>query len=229
MTARLAVVDYGAGNLHSIVKALEALGTRPVVTDDPADLSGAAAIVFPGQGSACDAMFRLRGRHLVNPLAEAIAAGTPFLGVCLGMQVLLDLSTEGREQPLGCDEPCLGIVQGTVRRLPALPGLKIPHMGWNAVHPVVDSPLFSGIPDGMHFYHVHSYYADVEDTTLVAATTDHGITFATALWRGSFMATQFHPEKSGYWGLRLLENFLHHAGLSTTMPATALAGSRSCC
>jgi glutamine amidotransferase len=196
----LAVIDYEAGNLHSLAKALQALGGEPVVTADPRLLDCADALILPGVGSAVAAMRELRARGLVEPLRDAARSGRPFLGICLGLQVLLESSEEGEDGY----EPCLGVLPGRVRRLPA--GLKVPHMGWNSVEAGEGCPLFAGIPAGTHFYFVHSYYTDVEDVTAVAGWTQYGLRFPVAVWQGALMATQFHPEKSGRWGLALLRN-----------------------
>ncbi len=209
----LAVINYEVSNLHSLVKALHALGGQPVVTADPEHIAAADAVILPGVGSAVAAMRELRTRGLVEPLRAAARSGRPFLGICLGMQVLLESSEEGDEG----HEPCLGILPGTVRRLP--PGLKVPHMGWNSVEADSHCPLFAGFPPERHFYFVHSYYTDVRDASAVAGWTDYGLRFPVAVWQGALMATQFHPEKSGRWGLQLLRNFLEFAGTPLSPPA----------
>jgi imidazole glycerol-phosphate synthase subunit HisH len=215
----LAVIDYEAGNLHSLTKALQALGAEPVVTADPHLLNRADALILPGVGSAVAAMRELRARGLVEPLRDAAHSGRPFLGICLGLQVLLESSEEGQDG----HEPCLGVLEGRVRRLPG--GLKVPHMGWNSVEAREECPLFAGLPAGTHFYFVHSYYTDVQDTAAVAGWTDYGLRFPVAVWQGALMATQFHPEKSGRWGLALLRNFLAYSGQLTAehhaMPAAS--------
>jgi glutamine amidotransferase len=201
----LVVVDYDAGNLHSLTKALQGLGAEPVVTSDPRVLERADALILPGVGSAVAAMRELRARRLVEPVCEAARSGRPFLGICLGLQVLLESSEEG----IGGDEPCLGVLPGRVRLLP--PGLKVPHMGWNSVEANPACPLFEGVPQGSHFYFVHSYYTDVQDPSVVAGWTEYGLRFPVAVWQGALMATQFHPEKSGRWGMALLRNFLAYS------------------
>ncbi|GAC1397305.1 MAG: imidazole glycerol phosphate synthase subunit HisH [Chloroflexota bacterium] len=216
----LAVIDYEAGNLHSLNKALEALGVAPVVTADPRVLDRADAVILPGVGSAVAAMRELRARGLVEPLRDLARSGRPFLGVCLGLQVLLESSEEG----IDGDEPCLGVLEGRVRLLP--PGLKVPHMGWNSVEVNTSCPLFQGIPQDSYFYFVHSYYADVRDTAAVAGWTDYGVRFPVAVWQGGLMATQFHPEKSGRWGLAVLRNFLTFAGLAVAEPQAHGEGVR---
>ncbi len=197
----IAIIDYGAGNLRSVANAIAGLGHAPVVTSNPDDLSGAAAVVLPGVGAAADTMRNLEGRGFAGAIRRVVAAGTPLLAICVGMQVLFDETEEGGRHR------CLGIIPGAVRRLP--PGLKAPHMGWNQVTQKIQHPIFDSIPDGADFYFVHSYYADVQDGTVVAGTTDYGITFCSALVSGNLIATQFHPEKSGANGLRMYHNFLN--------------------
>ncbi|MBI2942204.1 MAG: imidazole glycerol phosphate synthase subunit HisH [Chloroflexi bacterium] len=199
----IAIVDYGAGNLRSVAKALEHVGATPAVTDCPEEVRRASAVVLPGVGAAADTMRNLAARGLVGPVREAIAAGKPFLGVCMGLQVLLDGSEEGGWQD------CLGILAGRVRRLPS--GLKVPHMGWNQVRQRQPHPVFAGIPDGAHFYFVHSYYVDPIDRSVVAGETTYGSTFPSVVIAGHVVATQFHPEKSGDVGLRFYANYLRWA------------------
>jgi glutamine amidotransferase len=201
MANTIAVLDYGAGNLRSVARAVEHVGFQPEVTSDPRVLERAAAAVMPGVGAAADTMRHLEASGLAAPVREYIEAGRPFLGVCMGLQVLLSVSEEGGEHP------CLDILPGRVRRLDA-PGLKIPHMGWNQVEQVREHPVFAGIPDGSYFYFVHGYYADPEDRSLVIGRTEYGMTFASAVARNGLVATQFHPEKSGRAGLQLYRNFL---------------------
>ena len=197
----IAVIDYQAGNLRSVQKALERFGARAAITSDPADVERADGVVFPGQGANDSSMRHLRAAGLVEPIEAYIRAGKPFLGVCLGLQLLLEGSDEGVE-------PGLGVLAGRVRRLG--PGLKVPHMGWNSVDFRVDHPLLDGIPNGSHFYFVHSYYADPADKDVVAGYTSYGMDFCSAAaWRNVF-AIQFHPEKSGDVGLRLYRNFVEH-------------------
>ena len=195
----IAIVDYQAGNLRSVAKALEKAGQRPLVTGNPEDIRRADALVLPGQGSNDSAMCALKERGLVEPIAGFIKGGRPFLGVCLGLQLLLQWSDEGVE-------PGLGVFSGGVRRLP--PGLKVPHMGWNQVNLCKEHPVLEGIPSGSYFYFAHSYYADPEDESLVAGTTTYGVKFCSVLARDNMVATQFHPEKSGNLGLKIYENFV---------------------
>ena len=198
----VAVIDYGAGNVRSVARALEAVGASPRLTRDHREVARAGALVLPGQG-ACDvAMRELMDRGLVDAIREAIAAGRPFFGVCLGLQLLFDWTDEGEAE-------CLGVVPGTVRRLP--PGLKVPHMGWNTVDIRTQHPVFDGVPSGSYFYFVHGYYPAPASEDAVAATTSYGIDFCCAVARGQMVATQFHPEKSGPAGLQLYKNFIRMA------------------
>ena len=196
---KLVVIDYQSGNLRSVAKALESTGVRPLITGDPADLEDADGLVLPGVGSGPAAMAALKQRGLVEPLREYVASGRPFLGVCLGLQLLMERTDEG-------DAPCLDIIPGDVKRLP--PTLKVPHMGWNTVHLEVEGPLFQSIPQDSHFYFVHSYYAAPQDAAAVAGTTEYGISFCSIYARDNVVATQFHPEKSGPVGLQFYKNFV---------------------
>jgi glutamine amidotransferase len=196
----IAIVDYGAGNLRSAVNAVSELGYRPKVTGSPQDVLNAQAVILPGVGAAADTMANLVGRGLADPLRRFIAEDRPFLGVCIGLQILFTGTEEG-----GWHE-CLDILPGRVRQLPSR--LKIPHMGWNQVKQKISHPIFDGIPDEANFYFVHSYYAEPDDRSLVAGETEYGIPMCSVLLRGNLIATQFHPEKSGEVGLRLYDNFL---------------------
>ena len=196
---KVVVIDYRSGNLRSVAKALEAVGASPVVTEDPLQIHSADALVLPGVGSGPAAMQALKSRGLDEPIKGYVAEGRPFLGVCLGLQLLLERTEEG-------DAPCLGIVPGNVKKLPA--GLKVPHMGWNSVNFNWDHPVFRGIPPSSHFYFVHSFYASPDSPEAVAGTTTYGIPFCSAYARGNLVATQFHPEKSGRIGLVIYRNFL---------------------
>ncbi len=202
----LAVIDYGAGNLPNVVRALTHIGAPLTVTSDPTVVANATAIVLPGVGATRDTMEQLTQRGLVPVIRDAIRRGVPFLGICVGMQVLLTDSLE-----FGHHE-CLGVISGTVRRFPA-EDLKVPQIGWNEVYAtptLSDHPLFDGIPDGSDFYFVHSYYCDVNDPAIVAGTTTYGASFPSILMRDTLVAAQFHPEKSGALGLRFLRNFVTH-------------------
>ncbi len=195
----IAVVDYGRGNLGSVENALGRLGMRAVVTEDPRVIEDARALILPGDGAFHDAMANLQARGLLEPIRSALDEGRPFLGICLGYQLLF---TESEEFGQGKG---LDVLSGVVRRFPG--GLKVPHMGWNSVEHTGDLAIFDGVPSGAHFYFVHSYYPTTSDTSLATATCTYGVTFPAAVGRGSLFATQFHPEKSQRWGLRLLENF----------------------
>ncbi len=196
---RIVIVDYGAGNLRSVAKAIEKLGYAPSVTGNPDDVKDADAVIFPGQGASESAMTALHAGGLVEPLREVIGRGIPFFGVCLGLQLLLETSEEG-------PSPCLGVAPGRVRLLPEQ--VKRPHMGWNRVDLVEEHPVFRGVESGSYFYFVHSYYAAPEDESLVLGTTDYGLRFCSVMARDNMVATQFHPEKSGALGLRLYESFI---------------------
>ncbi len=194
------ILDYDAGNLRSVVRAVERIGARPEVASVGAALDQADAVILPGVGAAADTMRNLRQRGLIEPIREYIAADRPFLGVCMGLQALMTASDEGG----GHD--CLDILPGRVVRLPA--GRKVPHMGWNRVRRKRESALFDGIPDGAYFYFVHSYYCDLSEAGDVLASTDYGVEVAAVVQRSNLAATQFHPEKSGAYGLRIYRNFL---------------------
>ncbi len=195
----IGVIDYQAGNLGSVETALRFLRLAYQVTDDPDSLSSYDRLLFPGVGAAGQAMAVLRGRGLDAAVAEWVQRERPMLGICIGMQVALDHSEES-------DTRCIGLVPGEVRRFPDDQDLKVPHMGWNEVHHS-GHWLFAGIPSGSTFYFVHSYYPDPQESVQGIAHTDYGVRFTSALEQGSFLATQFHPEKSGEHGLRLLQNF----------------------
>lgn len=199
---RVAVVDYGLNNLDSVCRALEECGAAPYVTAEAAGLRSADRIVLPGVGAFPDAMANLRGRGLADALRDEVAAGAPLLGICLGMQLL---ATEGFEVA-----PCdgLGLVPGVVVRLSAVAGERIPHMGWNDVHPVPGAALFDGIPDGADFYFVHSFHLVCDMAGDVAATSDYCGGFTASVQRGNVFGAQFHPEKSQAHGFALLANFL---------------------
>ena len=201
---KLVVVDYESGNLRSVSRALESHGVEPVVTGDPEELADADAVVLPGVGSGPAAMAALKCRGLVEPLRSFAAGGKPFLGICLGLQLLLDRTDEEG------GAPCLGIVPGRVRRLPEVadPPLKIPHMGWNSVQTDGEHPALAGIPSASYFYFVHSFYAEPDDTKGVVGSTTYGLPFCSIYAKGNLVATQFHPEKSGPVGLRIYKNFV---------------------
>ena len=196
----IVVVDYGAGNLASVANALDRIGAPVTVTHDPDVIRSAAGVIVPGVGAAEDTMKHLQSLELTDVIREVIGRETPYLGICMGMQVLLTRSFEGGEHQ------CLDVIPGSVYRLPD--GLPIPHMGWNQVRQQGIHPLFAGIPDDTDFYFVHSFYVQPDDPAWSGGVTEYGHQFTSAVCRGSVMGTQFHPEKSGHWGLRLLENFV---------------------
>ena len=195
------VIDYQAGNLTSVVRSLKVLGVEGEVTQDPAVVAGAARIVFPGVGAAGTAMAILKSLKLDQALRTAFEGGVPILGICLGTQVILEYSEEN-------DTPCLGLLPGKTRALPKQPGLKIPHMGWNTVRFIRDHPVFQGLPEAAEYYFVHSYYPAPAEERMVLGVTEHGVTFPSVMGLKNLVATQFHPEKSGRFGLQILENFL---------------------
>ncbi len=199
----IAVVDYDMGNLHSACKGLENAGAITKVTDSPADIEQADAVVLPGVGAFDPAVQHLRSRGLEEPIKQAIASGKPFLGICLGLQILFEGSEEGTE-------PGLGIVAGMVRRFRWEPGITIPHMGWNQLELTQPNcPLWQHLPSNPHVYFVHSYYVDPVDPSVRAATVTHGSqTVTAAIARDNLMAVQFHPEKSSTAGLQILSNFV---------------------
>ena len=202
----IAIVDYGAGNLRSVVNAVNKLGYRPTVTSSPDDVLKAQAVILPGVGAAADTMVNLKELGLDSSIRRFISEDRPFLGVCIGLQILFAGTEEGGWHR------CLDIIPGLVRKLPST--LKIPHMGWNQVKQKLSHPIFDGIPDEANFYFVHSYYVEPEDRSLVAGETEYGIPICSVLTRGNMVATQFHPEKSGEVGLRFYSNFIKIA-LST--------------
>lgn len=199
MVRVLAIIDYGMGNLRSVQKALEQLGFAAVITTEEHLVSRAHGLILPGVGAFGDAMRRLAQLGLDRALKEAVAAGKPLLGICLGLQLLFESSEEN-----GWHEG-LGILPGQVQRF--APGRKVPHMGWNEVEQAQSSPLFRGIPDRTPFYFVHSYCVVPADPGLVLARAHYGSPFVCAVGRGTLYGVQFHPEKSSKWGLRLLANF----------------------
>ncbi|MCG6966277.1 MAG: imidazole glycerol phosphate synthase subunit HisH [Chromatiaceae bacterium] len=210
MAQKIAVIDYGMGNLRSVSKAVEHVaGDAEVrVTDDPSYIAAADRVVFPGQGAARDCMAAI-GEHHLNQAVLRAARTKPFLGICMGLQVLMQRSEENDGTAL------LGLFAGEVRRFDGLAmgdnglPLKIPHMGWSQVQQQLSHPLWADIPDRSRFYFVHSYRVVPEDVSLIAATTDYGVRFTAAIARDNLFATQFHPEKSADVGLQLLSNFVN--------------------
>ena len=200
----IAIVDYGMGNLRSVQKAFEKTGAPAIITRDPGFIASASGLVLPGVGAFGLCMDGLRGFNLVKPIRDYVESGRPFLGICLGLQLLFEESME-----FGPQEG-LGILKGKVVRFTG-PGLKVPHMGWNSIAAVKPSSLMEGIDAGVYFYFVHSYYV-VPAEDVAVATTDYGVTFVSAVQKENVFATQFHPEKSQHAGLRMLENFTRLAG-----------------
>jgi len=194
----IALIDYGMGNLGSVEKALRAGGCEVTITDQPRVLGEAAGLVLPGVGAWDDCIGGLEEHDLIGPLQDLIAAGKPFLGICLGLQMLFDSSEEGVR-------PGLSLFPGRVERFRH--DLKIPQIGWNQVSLRPDVPHFAGVPDGSWFYFVHSYYVVPDDPGIVATTTDYGYEFCSAIWKDNVFACQYHPEKSQDVGLKVLENF----------------------
>ena len=197
----ITIVDYQMGNLRSVQKAFERTGHAAHITSDPDEIAAATRLVLPGVGACGDAVDELRKRGLVEPIRDQIEAGTPFLGICLGLQMLFDVSYEnGRHEGLG-------ILPGEVVRFDLPAGFKVPHMGWNGASFIHKPPIFQGIDEGTYFYFVHSYYVVPKDRDVVAIESDYGGPFCAAIWRDNLYATQFHPEKSQDAGLRVLQNF----------------------
>ncbi len=200
----IAIIDYGMGNLRSVEKALAHVGAQAAVTQDPEVLEKATGVVLPGVGAFAQAMDNLKAAGLVEPIRRAIASGKPFLGICLGLQLLFETSEERF-----CDDAALprglGIVPGRVRRFPA--GPKVPQIGWNTLLFPKATRLFAGVDEGSYVYFVHSYYAEPADPAVVAAVTEYGIEYCSAVEAGNVMAVQFHPEKSSRVGLQILSNF----------------------
>lgn len=195
----IAIVDYGMGNLRSVQKAFEQIGHTAVVTGRPEDVARAERVVFPGVGAFGDAMANLRRMALIDPLLDVISRGRPFLGICLGLQLLFAESEEmGQHRGLG-------VLPGCVRRFPR--GERVPQIGWNQIHIRREIPLLEGIPDDAFFYFVHSYYVDPEVQEDTVAITDYGIDYTSIAARGNTFGIQFHPEKSQDLGLRILRNF----------------------
>jgi glutamine amidotransferase len=197
----IAIVDYQMGNLRSVQKALEKVGHPATITGDPQQVAAAEKIILPGVGAFRDAIAELRRRELIEPIKEAIEAGKPFLGICLGLQLLFDVSYEDGQYE------GLGILPGEVKRFELPHEFKVPHMGWNQVRLRRRPPLFTGVDDNRHFYFVHSYYVVPRDESVISGETDYHRPFCSMVWRDNLVATQFHPEKSQADGLKLLKNF----------------------
>ena len=196
----IVVIDYGAGNLRSVVNAVNRWGYQVKITSIPREILTAQAVILPGVGAAADTMHSLEELGITDVIRQLIQQRRPLFAVCVGLQILLSGTEEG-----GWHE-CLGLIPGKVRRLPH--GLKIPHIGWNQVKQRLTHSIFEGIPDEANFYFVHSFYANPEDISVVAGTTDYGVSMCSMLIKDNLVATQFHPEKSGEHGLKMYANFL---------------------
>ena len=207
----IAIIDYKAGNLTSVQRALESLGRNSVITRDPEEVAKAERVIFPGVGAAGNAMADLRAMGLDRAITDAFEKGKPVLGICLGTQIILEWSDENSTR-------CLGLIRGKVRRFPdnlsdgAGVILKVPHMGWNQVEFKRPHPLFQGVEPGSEFYFVHAYYPVPDDADQILGETVHGIRFASVLQSRNLVAVQFHPEKSGRAGLKILSNFCNWGG-----------------
>lgn len=195
----IGIVDYGRGNLRSVEKGLEKVGFTSKILTDPAELAAVQGVILPGVGAFADAMDALRRGGWLDPLLSYARSDKPFLGICLGMQVLFDIGEEHGEHQ------GLGLIPGRVVRFPA--GLKVPQMGWNNVQIVREDPLLEGIPDNTYFYFVHSYYAVPDDDEVVIGFSEYGVRFPALVGQGQIWGAQFHPEKSSFWGLAVLKNF----------------------
>lgn len=203
----IVVVDYGMGNLKSVKKAFEKVGGDVVVSGEAGDIENARGIVLPGVGAFRDCILNLERKNLIDAVIRSIESGKPYLGICLGLQVLFTESEEfGFTQ--GFD-----ILSGSVVRFDfqGLSGMKIPHMGWNTIKIQKESPILKDVPDESYLYFVHSYYVKPVDGSIVSTTTDYGSEFVSSIWKDNIMATQFHPEKSQVLGLRILKNFVDFA------------------
>jgi glutamine amidotransferase len=196
----IAIIDYGMGNLRSVEKGFQKVGVDAHIVTDPKAVDDASGIVLPGVGAFRDCMLNLASHKLIDPIMRSIEKGKPYLGICLGLQVLFSESEEfGHSKGLD-------VFKGKVPRFPE-GELKVPHMGWNSIKIRRRPPILEGIPDGEYFYFVHSYYVAPEDESVIAATTDYGVEFTSMVWRDNVFAVQFHPEKSQTMGLKILENF----------------------
>ena len=198
----IAIIDYDAGNIKSVEKALKYLGEDAVITRDREEILSADKVILPGVGAFGDAMGKLRQYGLDEVIRDVTAKGTPFLGICLGLQLLFESS----EETPGVEG--LGILKGKIVKIPPAPGIKIPHMGWNNIKVKEDSRLFKGLPENPYVYFVHSYYLQADDEDIVAATTEYGVKIHAAVEKDNIFACQFHPEKSSTVGLQILKNFV---------------------
>ena len=197
----IAIIDYGMGNLRSVSKAFEAVGHQAIVTREPSVIANASHVVLPGVGAFGDCMANLERYELIAPIYTAIQSGKPFLGICLGLQLLF---TESEEFGM---HKGLGVIPGRVKKFVLDASLKVPHMGWNDIRIMRPAPIFAGIAPGSYCYFVHSYYVEPADAAVVATVTDYGAPFASAVWKDNVVACQFHPEKSQAVGLQVIKNF----------------------
>ena len=212
---KIAVIDYDMGNLHSACKGLEFAGATPIITDDVTEMEQADGVVLPGVGAFDPAMQHLRSRGLVDPIRRIATSDKPFLGICVGLQLLFEGSEEG-------SEPGIGAFSGTIRKFKREPGITIPHMGWNQLQMTQpDCPLWKDMTADSWVYFVHSYYAEPTDPAIDAATVTHGSqTVTAAVAKGNLMAVQFHPEKSSTAGLKILSNFVRYVRQTQKQPVT---------
>lgn len=202
----IAIIDYGAGNLQSVKKALDFIGAESIITDNAEKILSADKVILPGVGSFGDAMESMERNNLTKTVKRCAESGKPFLGICLGLHLLFD---ESEESP---GVKGLGVFKGKIRRFPSDMGLKIPHIGWNSLNIKQNDTIFKGVPENSYVYFVHSYYLEADDINDVAALTNYGIDFHSAVGRDNVFATQFHPEKSGDVGLTILRNFASMEG-----------------
>lgn len=206
----IAIIDYGAGNLQSVKKALDYIGAENIITDNTEKILSADKVILPGVGSFGDAMESMERNNLTKTVKQCAESGKPFLGICLGLQLLFDESEES------AGVKGLGILKGKIRRFPSDMGLKIPHIGWNSLNIKQNDAIFKGVPENSYVYFVHSYYLEADDINDVAAVTNYGIDFHSAVGNCNVFATQFHPEKSGDVGLAILRNFASMEGKQCT-------------
>ncbi len=199
----IAIIDYGMGNIHSVNKALQLFGARTVVTNKPKDIQSSRKVVLPGVGAFEDAMLELKKQGLISALTEQIRNKKPFLGICLGMQLLFEQSEEAKRVR------GLGVLRGRVKRFENKRGFKIPHMGWNQLRIKNECPLLKDIPNNSYVYFCHSYYSDPRNPDHIASTTEYSIEFASIIWQDNVYGVQFHPEKSQAVGLKILKNFVN--------------------
>lgn len=198
----IAMIDYDAGNIKSVEKALQKLGAEVVITKDPQEILNADKVILPGVGAFGDAMNNLKKYGLDEVIRQVVEKGTPFLGICLGLQLLFERSDESP------DAVGLGILKGEILRIPDAEGLKIPHMGWNSLHLQNNGRLFKGLKENDYVYFVHSYYLKAEEEEIVKATTNYGVNIHASVEKDNVFACQFHPEKSSDVGLQILKNFV---------------------